>query len=173
MGDRFLDYTNVKSENDAMRETLKSSLQQRANRVYSRDEVGDERGDFRLQLSRMLRETSQAYGQSDNLVSEKQHCDNIRAISDKLSTQFGKMLKDQRLRYGTSQKALNLYLKFLRRLGKAGVPPHCPVDGMVLKAAGISGSWTSSDSEPEYQGWIWNLKRTANGKSLAQWEYDI
>jgi hypothetical protein len=75
------------------------------------------------------------------------------------------------LRFGTSQKAFNLYLKFLWRLGYIPAPPHCPVDGVILRSAGISGSWTQSNSSAEYLRWINALRQHAGPKSLAEWEY--
>jgi hypothetical protein len=144
VSDPFLEVTGVNTEEDAMRETLKSALQQRQNKVYARDEVGSERKAFRSELARLIREESQRYTQPNQPMSDIQHCGNIRRISDTLSHSFGNILKGGRMRYGTSQKALNLYLKFLWRLGKAATPPHCPVDSNVLEAAGIIGSWTRS-----------------------------
>jgi hypothetical protein len=172
MGDHFLDETGVKTEADAMRETLKSALQQRQNTVYTRAERGNERMEFRSEFAKLIRSESQSYI-APIPVSDEHHCEAVRRISYTLSGRFGNILKDGRLRYGTAQKAFNLYLKFLWRLGKIATPPHCPVDGTVLKAAGINGSWTSSDSEEEYTGWISSLRIKAAGRSLAEWEYSI
>jgi len=172
MSDHFLDETGVKTEADAMRETLKSALQQRQNTVYARAERGNERTEFRSEFAKLIRSESRRYV-LPILVSDDHHCEAVRRISDTLSSRFGNILKDGRLRYGTAQKALNLYLKFLWRLGTVTTPPHCPVDGTVLKAASINGSWTRSDSEKEYAGWINSLKAKAAGRSLAEWEYSI
>ena len=60
-----------------------------------------------------------------------------------LRFRFGQYLSGGHLRYGTSQKALNLYLKFLWRPGKATTPPF---DRVVLTAGGIDGVWTKCDS---------------------------
>jgi hypothetical protein len=172
MNDPFLEQTGVKTEEDAMKETLKSALQQRRNKVYARDEVGNERREFRSELAKLIREESRRYTQA---VSDDQHYEPIRRISDTLSRRFGTILKDGRLRYGTSQKALNLYLKFLWRLGalQGGVPPHCPVDRTVLDEVGVGGSWTGSDSETEYVGWINEIKKHAKSRSVAEWEYQV
>ncbi len=173
VNDPFLELTGVKTEADAVREALKSALQQRQNKVYARDEVGSERTEFRSELARLIREESKVYAQPNQLISDVQHCEAIQRISDTLSRRFGNILMGGRMRYGTSQKALNLYLKFLWRLGKSGIPPHCPVDGNVLEAAGIIGSWTKSDSEKEYLGWINDIRRKAARLSLAEWEYTV
>ena len=173
MSDPFLEVTGVRTDEDAMREALKSALQQRQNKVYARDEVSNERTEFRAELARLIREEAQYYIRPNQSISDIQHCESIRRISDTLSQRFGNILMGGRMRYGTSQKALNLYLKFLWRLGKATTPPHCPVDSNVLEAAGVSGSWTKSDSEKEYMGWIKGIREKAATRSLAEWEYVV
>jgi hypothetical protein len=174
MSDPFLTVTRVSTEQGAMTETLKAALQQRQNKVYSRDEVGNERLTFRLELARMMREESRRYKQRNLPVSDDEHRAAIRRISDSISAGFGGILKAGRLRYGTSQKAFNLYLKFLWRLGALGdgQPPHCPVDGIVLNTAGLTGSWTWSDDEQEYQRWINQIRKKAAPRTLADWEYE-
>lgn len=170
MPDHFLEQTSVTDATSAMREALKSALQQRQNKVYSRDEVGSERETFRHELRSQLRAVARRYSQP---VSDAEHFADIHEISDSLSARFGPILKDGRFRYGTAQKALNLYLKFLWRLGEIMPPPHCPVDGIVLSSAGIEGSWTHSDSEAEYASWIKILRQKARPLSLAEWEYRL
>ena len=174
MSDPFLSVTRVSTEQGAMTATLQAALQQRQNKVYARDEVGNERLTFRLELARMMREESQHYMRAGQPTSDEEHCAAIRRISDSLSARFGTILKGGRFRYGTSQKAFNLYLKFLWRLGALGdgKPPHCPVDGIVLDAAGLTGSWTWSDDELEYRRWIDEIRKKAAPRTLADWEYD-
>ncbi len=174
MDDPFLVVTGVNSEQRAMTETLKAALQQRQNKVYSRDEVRNERLTFRLELARMMRKESRRYKQPSLHVSDDEHCAAIRRISESLSTRYRPILKAGRFRYGTAQKALNLYLKFLWRLGAlgGGKPPHCPVDGVVLAAAGLIGSWTWSDDEKEYRHWIDEIRKNAGTRTLADWEYE-
>jgi hypothetical protein len=106
-------------------------------------------------------------------VSESDHCAAIRRICGNISKACGSSLKDDRLRYGTVQKAFNLYLKFLWKLGKVAKPPHCPIDSIVLASAGINGSWTKSDCETEYLAWITKLKEKARSCDLATWEDQI
>lgn len=173
MDDHFLKITGVRNEEDAMREALKSALQQRQNRVYSRDEVDDERKQFRTEWSRLIRNESKVYISSDVGRSDAEHREAIRRIGETLSGRFGEILKDGRLRYGTSQKALNLYLKYLWRLGIVRSPPHCPVDSVVLNAGSIIGSWTKCDSESQYMEWISELRKRAKPICLAEWEHQV
>lgn len=174
MNDPFLTVTRVSTEQAAMTATLQAALQQRQNKVYSRDEVANERLTFRNELARMMRAESQLYVDPIEPILDDQHCAAIRRISESLSSGFGQILKDGRFRYGTAQKAFNLYLKFLWKLGKLGDanPPHCPVDGIVLAAAGLSGSWTWSDDEQEYRGWIREIRKKSTPRSLSEWEHE-
>ena len=158
-----------------MNQSIKAAVQQRQNRVYSREEVGDERSRFRAEWARLIRDESKRYVNPSFRVmpSDAEHCQAIQRISDSLSARFGECLVNGRLRFGTSQKALNLYLKFVWRLGIAVAPPHCPVDGIVLSAAGIEGSWTRCDTEREYMDWIIWIRKKARPLSLAEWEHQV
>jgi hypothetical protein len=84
-----------------------------------------------------------------------------------LSSQFGAYLIGGRLRFGTSQKAFNLYLKYLWAMGEAEMPPHCPIDSVVLNRVGIDACWTKSDSCEEYMDWINEIRKHL---TLAKWE---
>ena len=117
------------------------------------------------------------YSHAAHPVSDGEHCLAIERISNGLMTRFAYFLINGRLRFSTSQKAFNLYLKYIWRLNidTSPPPPHCPVDGIVLAQAGISGSWTKCDSVQEYMSWIDRLRMEAKAKSqsLAEWEYQV
>ena len=168
MCDPFLQVTGVDAEQSAMSNALQSALQH--NKTYSGGLDTQQRAEFRAEWAQFIREESWRYTQP---VSDGQHCEVIQTISDKLRARFGQYLSGGHLRYGTSQKALNLYLKFLWRLGKATTPPHCPVDRVVLTAGGIDGLWTKCDSAKQYMEWINALRAIAGPRSLAEWEYDL
>ncbi len=169
MADVFLEQTGVHSEERAMVESLKSALGR--NRTY-RDAADDRtRIAFRTAWARLIRIESPAYSLP---VTDEQHCATIQRIADKLSGDFGRCLINGRLRYGTSQKALNLYLKYLWRLGSTKMtPPHCPIDSQALAAGGVDGAWTKCDSEKQYTEWIGRLRLKAKPLCLAEWEYGI
>ncbi len=168
MNDPFLVKVRVSSEGEAMRNALRAALQH--NPVYlggvslgGRREI---RKDWADQITQFARDCV-------GVVSERDLVDRIGAISDSLSQRHEHALRGGRLRFGTSQKALNLYLKLLWRLGKIARPPHCPVDRIVLRYAGITGSWTSSDSVDEYLEWIRGLEKAAEPMHVADWEYEL
>jgi len=169
MIDPFLQAVGVHTEERAIRESLLSALGR--NKTYRDGPDDGIRIAFRTAWATLIRDESRTYAQP---VSDSQHCEIIQRISDTLSSTFGELLIDGRLRYGTSQKALNLYLKYLWRLEIiTATPPHCPVDRQVLTAGGIDGTWTKCDSEKQYMEWIGMLRVKAKPLCLAEWEYGI
>lgn len=136
MSDLFLDAVGVRTEEGAMSNSLASALGR--NKTYGDEFAYTRRVDFRRTWATLIRDESRIYCQP---ASDEQHCAVIRKISDVLSSRFGEHLCNRRLRYGTSQKALNLYLKYLWRLNLATMPPppHCPVDSQVLYAGALMG----------------------------------
>ncbi len=169
MKQKFLQLTRVTSPREASNNAITAALQR--NLTY-RDHVADiDRAAFRTAFTECLNRYGQQYR---NPISENQHLDIIEQISYELSTQFAHILVNGRLRIGTSQKALNLYLKFLWCLDATRPTPlHCPVDGIVLQAAGIWGSWTQLDSIKTYAEWITRIHATAHTSgfpNIAEWE---
>jgi hypothetical protein len=166
--DAFLQKVRVADPNKAMINSLRAALQR--NKVYSTSSNQQDRSRFRLAWSKLIAKSSAKYSQP---VEDGPHCETIAQISQELSDEFAQILEGGKLRFGTSQKAFNLYLKFLWRLGQIQMPPHCPVDGIVLRKASITGSWTQSDSMEEYMRWIGMLRKLARPLTLAEWEYAL
>jgi hypothetical protein len=108
MDDQFLKSTGVKDEDDAMREALKSALQQRQNKVYKGVEMGTERKGVRTEWSNLIRDESKGYidRKFDAGRSDTAHCDAIRRIAESLSGRFGEILKAKVLRDGNGVSAL-------------------------------------------------------------------
>lgn len=167
MADRFLIETGVSSSDEAMRNSLSAALQR--NKVYETGSSAD-RSALRRDWATLMKKAAEAYTQR---VADRDHCATIARIAQSLSTRFRPQIIDGRWRFGTSQKAFNLYLKFLWRLGRIGPPPHCPVDRTVLNAVGLQGAWTKCDSQDEYMTWINAARRAAGNRTLADWEYAL
>lgn len=165
--DRFLEETGVSNRDEAMRNSLRAAVQH--NPVYSTRSLSDHKT-VRREWASLIRKAAEAYGHP---VSDADHCATIKGISDDLSRSVGQHLRGGKLTFGTSQKALNLYLKFVWRLGDIGPPPHCPVDGTVLRKLRLPGAWTKCDSQEEYMAWITAARRAANSRTLAEWEYAL
>jgi hypothetical protein len=167
----FLEVDGVSTEEDAMVKSFQGALQR--NLTYQKGVGEGRKKEFRTEWARLIREESHSYVQPAQAISDIQHCEAIRRISEGLSQKFGSILVGGRLRYGTSQKALNLYLKYLWRLGETVMPPHCPLDSIVLAKGGVIGAWTKCDSETQYMQWIDALRMRAASLSLAEWEYQV
>jgi len=128
MIDFFLKVDKISTEDQAAIWSINAALQR--NKVYTSDEDYERRDKFRAEWASLIREESEAYRKPDQFISDEQHCAAIARISDKLSNAFGEYLAGGRLRFGTSQKAFNLYLKYLWALKQAPMPPHCPIDSV-------------------------------------------
>jgi hypothetical protein len=152
MNGLFLKVDGVGNKEQAVTWSINAALQR--NKVYKNDEYYEQREQFRAEWAGLLSDEAQAYKSLEASVSDEQHCAAIARIADTLSNKFSQLLDRGRLRFGTSQKAFNLYLKYLWALGEAQTPPHCPIDSVVLEKAGIDGCWTKSDSCEEYMDWI-------------------
>lgn len=172
MCQEFLERANVGNEEDAMRNSIRAAL--RRNPTYQNDISQRDRGQFREALKTRLRNYSFNY---QEIVADKDHLQRITEICDQLSNQYGHILLEKRLRIGTVQKALNLYLKFLWCLELLQEePPHCPVDRVILATAGIMGNWTQLDDIDLYMDWINQLRQVAQNQgypTLSAWEISV
>jgi hypothetical protein len=87
--------------------------------------------------------------------------------------EYRDILKLGQLNYGTAQKLVNLYLKYLWCLDMAPEPPHCPIDRIILGKAKISDvSWTKINSREEYKSIVNKIKIISKDLSIAQWELE-
>lgn len=168
MRDQFLLKVGVLNPTDAIRNSLRASLQR--NKTYNEKAPAKLRAEFRLTWAELIAQAAEPY--EHPIGDDLQHCKTIKGIADSLTKQHSSILDNETLRFGTSQKAFNLYLKFLWRLGCIPRPPHCPVDRVILGVAGILGSWTACDSDQEYMSWIKKLREKAAGVNLGEWEYE-
>jgi hypothetical protein len=181
----FLDVVRVKSEEEGIRESINSAVATRGGgKVYATDDLRMRTAVKKCWRELMREEAELLFlpkGSSVGLVlgtsvTDASLCGSIRRIAASLSSSFAGSLYGSKLRYGVAQKGFNLYLKNLWCLGRLpSEPPHCPVDGVVLKAAGIDGSWAKCDDEMQYVSWIGKLRTVARltDPSLSEWESRI
>ncbi|MFN8307341.1 MAG: hypothetical protein U0T79_11235 [Ferruginibacter sp.] len=82
-------------------------------------------------------------------------------------------LKGGELRFGNAQKFVNLYLKGMWVAGFLDVPPHFPVDRVMINRLGISQNWTNMNKK-QYENIICvaKLKIGIDNEymSIAEWE---
>jgi len=162
---------NVRSAADAPLNALISSF--RRNPVYQPSYNGD-RSEFQSAFRTAVSQDADKYADG---VSEPDHLNRIVSIADDLTEQFAPLLRNGRMRIGTVQKGLNLFLKIRWCLDRTGfvVPPHCPIDRGVLQEVGIYDSWTDLDDIDTYATWISTLRSKAQAQrmSLSEWELRV
>jgi hypothetical protein len=168
----FLDKSRVHNEQLAMSNAIQAALQH--NPTYTPNASDENKNALRARWAQLLRNLSRQY---NSPVDDGAHVQNIRGISEVLSSEFAAILQGRRFRIGTSQKSLNLYLKFLWCLGRLRVPPpHCPIDRFVLQKAKIDLAWTQMDSCEVYMQCVDRVRKFAgasNYGTLQVWELTL
>jgi hypothetical protein len=131
----------------------------------------EDKDELKKSIKDELEEISNNY---TNNISEGQHIKNIENLSQTISKNHSNKLKDGRLRIGTAQKLLNVYIKFLWCLNEAKEPKHCPIDGIVLKEIKDNRKWTDLKSIKEYKEIISKIrKHIKNNETIASWEWEF
>ena len=154
------------------------------NPTYRTDASEAARRAFRESLEAWLGERIEEYRAGP--VGDVRHVDNIECLSSELSARHRQVLLNGRLRIGTAQKALNLYLKYGWARGIIDEPPHCPIDSVVLAKIGkcprdvrcetcYGTTWTRIDTRHEYLHFVEKAREAAEaqGLSLSRWELEI
>ncbi len=145
---------------------------QRAN-IYCNNPDKDVRQKLRSFIKSIV-ETLFTKSYKDNEVESDAHIKNIIALKAEIDSRFSTILTNRRITFGVVQKLLNLYLKYQWCMGGSSIPPHCPVDRIILTKAKVTPlpNWTMIDSPEEYQLCINALVRASSkdGKKLAEWE---
>jgi len=99
-------------------------------------------------------------------------------IIDKLikHTKGSRCLEKGRLQFGNAQKFVNLYLKAMWIAGWGKVPPHFPVDRIIMQELRLKYSWTNM-GKTQYKNVIEKAKKVKNSSreypSLAIMEASI
>ncbi|MCK4403823.1 MAG: hypothetical protein KAW02_01910 [candidate division Zixibacteria bacterium] len=112
-------------------------------------------------------------GKYVNEVSEEKHLKNIEVLSQTIIRKHKRKLKNGRLRIGTAQKLLNVFIKFLWCLGEAKEPEHCPIDRIVLTEIKSDHKWTDLQSIDEYKEVISEIRMHIDNESVARWEWKL
>ena len=145
------------------------------NPTYRKKQVDEKQVEFdnaKEEFRKCLKKRLEGYGKEYRYcnVKEEDHEKNIESLASIMSHCHGGILKDGRFRIGSAQKALNLYLKYLWCLGKIDMPPHCPIDGVILEYLKCDDKWTELDCIKKYRHIIKKAKERAGAHPLACWE---
>lgn len=105
-------------------------------------------------------------------VTSSEQFQKIEKFSACLKEKCGDIFHDDRL-FAVSQKALNLYLKYLWCAGiLAFEPSHCPIDNVVLAKIGKKLGWHNMTHE-QYQEIMKEIDKKAERKGIAVLELEI
>ena len=168
----FLSLIAVSSSEQAISSSVRAAFQR--NPTYADTfEIGKRKA-FQQAFAYEVETQGQQYFDG---VQENSHIQTIQNIAYKLSEAHGDVLIGRTLRIGTVQKALNLWLKIVWCLNPEWpLPPHCPVDRIVLQKVSINRNWTELNSVEEYASWISKIRSYATSQgysSIAEWELDL
>jgi predicted house-cleaning noncanonical NTP pyrophosphatase (MazG superfamily) len=108
--------------------TLMAMVQR--GKIYKATATNKERNQFHKELQRSLKEIAAEY-RTDK--TDEEHEKNISRLADTLSFSQHAVLREERFRIGSAQKALNLFLKYLWCLEEILPPPHCPFDAGIIR----------------------------------------
>ena len=142
------------------------------NRIYKPETKDDLKNQLKNDLREMIDSLVKDYKKT---VSEENHYQNIQRLSEEISSKYSEILNLGVFNIGTTQKLLNLYLKYLWTIDKVEKPPHFPVDRImiseVLKMKG-NLSWTKFSCIEEYKKVIDFAKEKCleNNETLADFE---
>ena len=120
MKDLFLTVDEISNEEDALKWAINAAIRVRRNKVYKNDEDYEKREKFRDRWKELLLREAEGYRKPTQAITDEQHCAAISRIADELSGEFREHLDGGRLRFGISQKALNLFLKISLEVGQGG-----------------------------------------------------
>ena len=146
------------------------------NALYARSSSSVQRALIRNDWKRLLRATASSY--TEPVDSAEYEC-HVQALADEMNTRHSMLLRHADelpqgvtagFRISHAQKSLSVYLKHLWCMGIIAMPPECPVDRVVLRKAGATGSWTRVGTLDEHRSMIAALEQCAGDASLAEWE---
>lgn len=144
------------------------------HQTYAADASDQQKLALRRRARQIVEELSCRYRDA---VSANEHESNIAKLSALLSNEFRPDLGPSGFKVGTSQKLLNLYLKFLWCLGEIPEPPHCPLDRIIQTKAKVRNvvNWSQIATIEQYRDAICSLREAIDqlghgDMSLAQWE---
>lgn len=142
----------------------------RRNQIYADNIADNTRENFKNAIKQYFKDNLQLFLNPPNING---YINMVFEFSAYFSANFVNTLANGRLRIGTSQKLIGMFLKYLWIFGYIDrEPPLCPFDGEILQFLNLQDSWTTLDDVNIYTTIIQTAKRDADAKglSLAQWE---
>lgn len=142
------------------------------NKVYKDNVKETPRNTFRKELQEFIeREILPIYKEE---IDDEHPYEMIGRVID-FSRKYESVLSNGQLNVGTTQKLLNLALKYYWCLGWMPEPPHFPIDGSIQTRLPVEyrKNWTKIKELSEYKAII-ECARTVleEGETLAGWELE-
>ncbi len=142
------------------------------NHVYEAQVSQDQKTVLKEEIYEELNKIVTEYNQSDINIDCETHITKIEGFRTWLEgkTEIIRPEKhgEDGATFGTAQKLLNLYLKYMWCLGILNkIPPHCPLDSIILqKTLGLKERWKKM-SKGQYDV---ITKKMPNIEKIAEWE---
>ena len=137
------------------------------NKVYKDNVAENEKMQFRSDIKSFLIKLEDKY---KNKITESEHLVILNKLKKDIENVGRVILNGSLISFGTVQKILNLYLKYLWCLGSIAEPPNCPIDRIILnKVKDYKTTWTKM-GEKEYCIAIAKIKSVKGDRSIAEWE---
>jgi len=107
-----------------------------------------------------------------NGQTEAEHVANVVELRDIASSYRDQELLAKPYNIGVAQKLLNLQLKYLWCANLVEIPPHCPVDRIILGYTRLKNqvNWTTMTCVSEYEEVVEAIRATAGDTPIAIWE---
>ncbi len=131
----------------------------------------EKKEEFRKDIGIYLVEVGERYDPIND------HCERIQNFKKEINNarNYDILVRDE-ISFGVAQKLVNLYLKYLWCLGKFDIPPHCPIDRLVINEGCQHPNryhpWTQMPQE-KYVDAMNEIKQKAGNESLAVWELNL
>lgn len=120
-------------------------------------------------------------------ATDQEYERDVYDLREYMNEQFGNAFRDSphpRYRYAPgfrishAQKSLAVALKHLWCMGAVAMPPQCPVDSVILGAAGARypySRWAHVNSVEDHRRLVERLRvaASARGLELAEWELEV
>ncbi len=153
------------------------------NPVYSTKNT-KERESARCELKILLLSYYLKGYNKEKRTNSKEHINEIEKFQKGICSIEG--FKDN-LNFGTAQKLLNLFLKYLWICKDFSIPPHCPFDSIVLKKlkekkykqlnnSNLTSSWTKRLNKNDYENCLDVAARVTTYEKFAtisEWELHV
>lgn len=137
------------------------------NPIYATNVNESDKINLKKNIKLLLRNLENNYIQK---VSEPKHLIYLDKLKSDIEINNRRVLKNGLISYGTIQKILNLYLKYLWCSNFIKEPPQCPIDRIILNRLGdYKTSWTKMNKE-EYYAIVQKIHLVKRNLSIAEWE---